>query len=158
MTLLETPVESVPALTWRSHLLQREPGRLPILLLAFCVGALCVWLLFGRLLPVLAAVLLLVNATGEYLFPQRFRLNETGVYADAPTSCLALRWEDVRRCLPQRRGILLSPLPVASRLDAFRGIYLRFAPDGEPGDRASVLAVIAHYAPSCLETEAHARI
>ena len=38
------------------------------------IGAGCVWLMFGALLPVLAAVLLLLGSASEYLLPITYRL------------------------------------------------------------------------------------
>jgi hypothetical protein len=49
--------------------------------------------------------------------------------------------------------VLLTPLATPSRLDAFRGVLLRYAPNGAPGDRASVMAVIARRVPSFLEAK-----
>lgn len=138
-------------LAWRVHLLRREPHRLPGLLCVFFIAAVCVWLLFERPLPVLAAILLLIGATGEFIFPVTYRITHEGVYANTPTGRLALRWKETRRCLRHSNGVTLSPLPAPSRLDAFRGVTLRFAPEGELGDRQSVLAAIACCAPELLE-------
>jgi hypothetical protein len=140
-------------LAWRVHLLRREPHRLPGLLCVFFIAAVCVWLLFERPLPVLAALLLLIGATGEFLFPVTYRITEEGVYANTPTGRLALRWKETRRCLRHPFGVTLSPLPIPSRLDAFRGVTLRFALEGEPGDRESVLAAIARCMPDATEAK-----
>jgi len=137
-------------LAWRVHLLRREPGRLPTLLAVLFLAIVCVWLMFGQILPVLAAILLLLGATSEFLFPIAYRLTEEGVSADSPAARLTLRWSEARRCLRHPFGVTLTPLAAPSRLDAFRGVTLRFAPDGEPGDRASVLDAIARCAPSLL--------
>ncbi len=145
------PVEEVSVLAWRVHLLRRYPRRLPGLLCVFGIAAICVWLMFGQILPVLAALLLLTGATGEFLFPISYRITSEGVYADSLTSRLTLRWKETRRCLRHPFGITLSPLPAPSRLDAFRGVTLRYAPEGEPGDRESVQAALARYAPDLLE-------
>ncbi len=147
MSVPTLAVKNETLLVWRVHLLRRDPGRLPLLLAALLLAAVWVGLLFGTLLPVVAALLLLLGATGEYLFPITYRLTREGVYADSLTGRLALTWKDARRCFADRHGLIVTPLPVASRLDAFRGILLRFAPEGEPGDRASVLEAVARCAP-----------
>jgi hypothetical protein len=140
--------ETLPILAWQVHLLRRDPRRFPALLCVLFIAAACVWLMFHAVPPVLAALLLLVGATGEYLFPVRYRLTEEGVFAQGPASRMVLRWEEARRCLPGPGQITLTPLPHPSRLDAFRGVTLRFAPDGAPGDRASVLETVARCAPA----------
>lgn len=142
--------ETTLCLTWRVHLLRRYPQRLTGLLLILLIAALCVWLLFHNILPVLAALLLLIGTASDYLFPLSYRITAEGVYADGLTSRLVLRWKEARRGLLDNRSVTLTPLAAPSRLDEFRGVMLRFAPDGEPGDRASVLAAIAHYAPALL--------
>jgi hypothetical protein len=134
------PVETL--LSWRIHLLRRDSSRLSVLGFVLLFAFITVWLMFHSLLPAVVAVLLLLGATSEYLFPVRYRITTEGVHADALTSRLALRWKDAKRCIPDPMGIIMTPLAAPSRLDAFRGVLLRFAPDGEPGDRASVLAAI----------------
>ena len=110
----------------------------------------CVWMMFGTLLPALAAVLLLLGAAGEYLFPIAYQITEEGVYAITLAGRNALPWKEARRCWRERGGLVVTPLAKPSRLDAFRGVLVRFAPDGEPGDRASVLVAIRHCAPGLL--------
>ncbi|HZO90708.1 MAG TPA: hypothetical protein VFB38_20435 [Chthonomonadaceae bacterium] len=137
-------------LTWRVHLLRREPHKLPGLLAVLIIAVVCVWLMFGQALTALVAALLLLGASSDFLLPITYRITEEGVFADGLTSRLALRWKETRRCLREPLGVTLSPLSKPSRLDAFRGVTLRFAPEGEPGDRESVLAAIARFAPSLL--------
>ena len=118
--------------------------------MALGLGAGCVWLMFGAWLPTLAALLLLAGSTSEYLLPITYRITPEGVYQESSTSRFALPWKDARRCRVGKRAVLLTSLPAPSRLDAFRGVLLRFAPLGQSGDRDSVLAVLACYAPSLL--------
>ncbi|HLV78774.1 MAG TPA: hypothetical protein VKT32_00795 [Chthonomonadaceae bacterium] len=110
----------------------------------------CVWMMFGALLPVLAAVLLLLGAAGEYLFPISYQITAEGVFANTFAGRNALPWKEARRCWRERGGLVVSPLAKPSRLDAFRGVQVRFASDGEPGDSASVLEVIRRCAPDLL--------
>jgi hypothetical protein len=141
-------------LHWRVHLLRRDPQRLPVVVMIVGIGAGCVWLMFGALLPVLAASLLLIGSAGEYLLPITYRLTPTEAGQESAGTHMALAWKDTRRCRLSKNAILITSLPAPSRLDAFRGILLRFAEAGQPGDRASVLAALAHYAPHLLEGKA----
>ena len=142
-----------PVLEWRTHPLRREPKRLPALLLTFALGASCVWMMFGAFPPVLAALALMAMAVGEYLFPTRYRINETGATAEGGAGKLKIQWKETRRIVSLQNGILLSPLLAPSRLDSFRGILLRCAPDGEPGNRAEILALAAKYLPKSENAE-----
>ena len=154
MSLTTEPnTEEIPILEWRTHPLRREPKRLPVLLLTFALGASCVWMMFGALPPVLAALALMAMAVSEYLFPTRYRLNETGATAEGGAGKLKIAWKETRRIVSLQNGILLSPLPAPSRLDQFRGILLRCAPDGEPGSRAEILVLAAKYLPQMEESD-----
>ncbi len=139
-------------LSWRVHLARRSPRRLPVVALVVLIGAGCIWMMFHQTLPVVAAVLLLLGACSDFLLPLHYRITDEGVHASGVASRLNLPWKDARRCLLERNALTLTPLPVASRLDAFRGVTLRFARRGEPGDRASVLEAVRRYAPGLLPT------
>ena len=135
------------SLCWKVHLLRSQPARLPGIIAVGGVGAVCVWLMFGAWLPAVAALLLLAGSVSEYLLPITYRLTPQGITQESLTSRLVLSWKDARRCRLGKRGILILSLAAPSRLDAFRGVLLRFAPDHQPGDRSSVLALLAVYAP-----------
>lgn len=153
--LAAAPIEkAAPLLAWRVHLLRRYPNRIPVLALTLLIALLGVYMMFGNPLLALVAVLLLIGATSEFIFPIAYRLTEEGIEADTLTARMKLPWKDARRCLCDRRSVTLSPLAQASRLDGFRGVTLRFAPNGEPGDRDSVLAIIARCAPALLAPNA----
>jgi len=48
------------------------------------------------------------------------------------------KWSEFRSYYPDKNGVLLSPFPGPSRLENFRGMYLRFE-----GNRDEVLAIVA---------------
>lgn len=127
--------------------MRRYPERLIGLALVLLLGAACVWVLFRAWLPVAASTALLLCSAAEFLLPVTYTVTSEGVSARGTGNHSRLSWAEGRRCLPEKEGITLTPLDRRSRLDAFRGVTLRFAPVGRPGDRASVLAAIAMYAP-----------
>ncbi len=153
LTLNTQSQEQDAILTWRTHLLRQEPRRLPVLLLTFALGASCVWMMFMALPPVLAALGLMTLAVSEYLLPSRYRLDATGATAEGGAGKCKIAWRETRRVVELKNGILLSPLPAPSRLDAFRGVLLRCAPDHQPGNRAEILAFAAKYAPNPAEKD-----
>lgn len=147
--------EPMPAMEWRVQLWRRNPARLPILLAAIVLASLTVLVVFQSALLALATVLLLVGATSEYLFPVTYRVTSEGVFSNVLLNRLALKWNEMRRCASDGQGVLLTPLEFPSRGDGFRGVFLRFAPDGQPGDKASILAQVAHYVPHLIATDAN---
>ncbi|HLK57724.1 MAG TPA: hypothetical protein VKU00_14255 [Chthonomonadaceae bacterium] len=142
--------DATPLLAWQVHLLRRYPQRLPILIVTLLLGAGCVWMVFHHPLPVLAAVLLLLGSVREYLFPVDYWITTQEASARGPGLRGTVLWKEVRRCLREKQAVTLTPLAKPSRLDAFRGVTLRFAPKGQPGDRASVLQVVARCAPELI--------
>jgi len=150
----QTP-EPMPPMEWRVHLWRRNPVRLPILIAAIVLASLTVLVVFQSALLAAATVVLLAGATSEFLFPVTYRITPEGVFSNVLLNRLALKWNEMRRCASGEQGVLLTPLEFPSRGDGFRGVFLRFAPDGQPGDRASVLEQVAHYMPHLIATDAH---
>jgi len=121
-------------LTWISHPVREEPARTWIIVLFVALTAAAVWLYaFNGYWAALSAAVLLF-AVREWFLPTRYLLDETG----ATRYFLVFRhhkpWREIKRLSPDRHGLLLSPFPEPSRLDAFRGLYLRFS-----GNREAVL-------------------
>jgi hypothetical protein len=73
----------------------------------------------------------LTASLSRYFFPTRYALDGDGV----STQHLGLKqrrsWAEFRRADEHRDGIFLSPSARPSRLDSFRGVFLRFAQNRE---------------------------
>ncbi len=141
------------ALEWSVHLARRNRRMLPGVILALISACSLVTMLFCSPIPGIVAVLLLIGSIKEYLFPIYFRVSAVGVASRSFGSEFALAWTDVRRGILERKQLTLTPLPSPSRLDPFRGVTLRFAECGKPGDRASVLERCRAFLPEleCLQ-------
>ena len=117
-------------LSWKVHRLREEPSRLRLVALAYGAAVFLWWLLFPHPLALFLPLVSLTSALAEYLFPVSYRLTTRGAYASCGFSHLFIAWADVRRATTGAEGVFLSPLARAgSRLEAFRGVRLRFAPD-----------------------------
>ena len=126
-------------LTWTVHLARRYPRRTFAALFIVFLGSLTAWVGFQYLAAGILTLLLLLASISDYLFPIRFRLNDTGIEASGPLFTRRMRWREVRQVRRDSLGVKLSPLSRRSRLEAYRGIYLWF------GDNESeVMDVIAH--------------
>jgi hypothetical protein len=82
----------------------------------------------------LAAAGLLTAMVARYFAPTRYTLDAQGVRARFLGRERRRAWSEVRALYRHRDGVHLSPFPRPSRLDPFRGIYVRFA-----GNREEVL-------------------
>ena len=82
-------------------------------------------------------VVVLVVTSREFFLPTRFTLDDRGATKRFLLFTRFMPWEKVRRTSPDSRGVLLSPMPFPSRLEVFRGLYLRFG-----RSRAEVLSYL----------------
>lgn len=88
--------------------------------------------------PLAAAILCIVAFTSveELFFPMRYRLTETEATARCLTRFKRMPWTAVNKCYVDRNGIKLSPFDRQTKLETFRGIFLRFNDaDGFTRDR-----------------------
>ena len=78
---------------------------------------------FAKLLPPVIFVSMLSN----YYLPTRYELDEAGIQVRFLGRCRDILWSRVRRVDEHKTGVFLSPFPKPSRLDSFRGTFLRFS-------------------------------
>lgn len=123
---------------WRVHLAAENP-RKSAALAAVCVGALAlIHFAFGQR-PWLTglATLILLGSLADWLLPVKYRLTTRG----ASYSNLVLRkrmaWEEIRRVYVADSALKLSPFSRRTRLEAFRGLVLRFG-----GNRDEVVRIV----------------
>lgn len=91
----------------------------------------------------LLALGVLGASLSPYFFPTHYLLDEQGVQIRRLGRRQQRPWSQFRRADLHPDGIFLSPLPRASRLDGFRGCFLRAPRDPEAVRRF----VHAHVAP-----------
>jgi len=129
-------------LEWSVHLFRHDPLRVWGVALAALIAAAAGILFFKSIIFAAGGIILIVSSSAEYLLPIRHRITESKAECRYGFTRFEMALKDVRRIIPTNEGIKVSPLMIPSRLDAFRGVLLRFAPDGQPGDKASVMSVI----------------
>jgi len=116
-----------PILSWRCWPLVDDRLRgLLCLGTIFAVGVL-VMAVFGHVLYMILAVVLLMMSLGRFVLPSWFELNGQGATVRFLGHARQLRWSDVGRASIGRTGVFLSPFAKPSRLDSFRGVWLPFA-------------------------------
>jgi len=75
----------------------------------------------------LAVTLVMVASCAEFVFPMTYVLTCESAICRSIFKVSEIRWENVRRCYVDDMGLKLSPLDRQTRLEAFRGVYLRYA-------------------------------
>jgi hypothetical protein len=94
-----------------------------------CAGAFAMMADFegGWVTAALMSVLLFASLE-DVIVPVRFRITADGAYSSGLIRHHGIRWRNVRKAWVDADGIKLSPLSARSRLETFRGVYLRFNP------------------------------
>jgi hypothetical protein len=116
---------------WTVHLARRNPRKTAAAGAMIALGAVAAWWGFRSILAGILSLALLVGSVSDYLLPVRYRLSEAGAEAAGLLFRRRMKWSEVRRVVRDELGVKLSPLPRHSRLEAYRGIYLWFAGNGE---------------------------
>jgi hypothetical protein len=139
--------DEVVLLDYTVHLMRRRPaGALLVAIAVLAVACVGQFLLRSTLLA-LVGVAVLLGSTAEFVLPIRYTLTTEKATAACGPTRLAIEWSRVRRVARAGEAIHLSPFAAPNRLDAFRGITLRSARDGQPGELEQLLRIARECAP-----------
>jgi hypothetical protein len=96
-------------------------------LIAFLI-ALCtaIYFSFNSLTFLFLSIIFLVGSLSPFFFPTTYTLNDDGINIKSVFRKSSKNWGYYKSYYPDRNGILLSPFPHPSRLENFRGLYVRF--------------------------------
>lgn len=135
-------------LRWCYHPVREGGGRL-LAVLAFLTGMpiLLGWL-YGPFFVILSLVIL-GGSLGTYFLPTEYIVYSGGLETRFIGVTRRFAWDQFRSFYPDRNGVLLSPFPSPSRLENFRGLFVRFN-----HNRDDVLAIVRERVPIPLKEEA----
>jgi len=123
---------------WASHP-ARESRRKTLFLVGFLLFVWIYTYFWAGGFWTFLAVVLLGGSVSPYFAVTRYRLDAEGVRVLKTFYRIEKRWSQFRSYYPDKNGVLLSPFSEPSRLENFRGVYLRFR-----DNREEVLAYISH--------------
>lgn len=130
-------IKEEPVLTWSVHLAQDSPKRMLIALLCLISTAIAGYFIMSRfgsaagMLGGAVGAFAILSSLSDYLFPLRYEITRDHATCRRLMGITQIEWKDVKRCYLDDLGIKLSPLIRKSRLEAYRGVYLRFGPDNK---------------------------
>lgn len=114
-----------------------ENKRVAIFVLIFILGLSSgIYYLYGIIYGILSILILSLSLL-NYFTPTEYILNDEGVKVKRVLNKEEIRWDKIRSYYPDKNGVLLSPFPVPSRLENFRGTFIKFS-----GNRDEVLEYI----------------
>ena len=122
----DTQPDARPIVEWVAHPARNRP--VAAVLVAVFVAMVAIGIYSWTcsvLFTVLASVILTGSLAGFY-FPTRYEFHDDKVVAGYTLTTIRKEWSQFRSFYRDGNGVLLSPFPSPSRLENFRGLYLRF--------------------------------
>jgi len=96
-------------------------------LLALCVS---IYISFHSLAYLLISVIILFGSLIPFFLPTTYSLQDDCITVKSLFRRFSKDWVAFRSFYPDRNGVLLSPFSFPSRLENFRGLYVRFNENG----------------------------
>lgn len=133
----EAVTKEEPILTWSVHLAQESSKRMVIALLSIISTAIAGYAIMGRfgyiagMLGGAVGAFAIFSSLSDYLFPLRYEITRDHATCKRLMGITQIEWKNVKRCYLDDLGVKLSPLVRNSKLEAYRGVFLRFGPDNK---------------------------
>ena len=115
------------AMEWQVKAWEKDPKKRPVAIVAIFIAGLAGLLILNHPLFSLLGMIVIFISTAELFLPMKFRVDANEARQSCGISVTAIRWADVKRLIKQEDGVRLSPFENPNRLDAFRGVFLRYA-------------------------------
>jgi hypothetical protein len=113
-------------LRWSTHPIKRSAKiSILVILLLFVIWLLVYLTTFSPLLTVLSVVIML-GSLSPFFLPTYYELDEKKVRVRFFFNTKEKEWTTFRSFYVDKNGVLLSPFERPSRLENFRGFYVRF--------------------------------
>ena len=129
-------------LRWKAHPLKdswkASAGAISVIVLA----AVSVFLASGSLIFSAISLLVLVGSLSSFFFPTEYQLDPDSISVKGLFSRKIVSWDRFRSYYPDGKGVFLSPFSGPSRLESFRGLYLRFGGGLSKTDRRHVIEFV----------------
>lgn len=135
-------ISAVDTLHWKCHPSRRSLLKTAlVLLLLHGLMFFTMWYTGSAFIGVVVMTAMVLSL-GAYFFPTWYTLTDKGVLVKTLVTKFERPWTVYRSHWPDKNGVLLSPFPSASRLENFRGLFVRFE-----NNREAVLAFVKRFVP-----------
>ena len=126
-----------PILTWKVHLIRENPVKVLLIAPVLLISLLVCYVFTHSPIFMAVTLALLASSLADFLFPVRYEINERGASSKTLLGRTFMEWDRVKKYYLDDHGIKLSTLPRPGRLEAYRGLYLRFG-----GNQDEVIGVV----------------
>jgi hypothetical protein len=123
-----SPVNSTgtEVLKWIDHPLKKSWKNLLIVVLFLMVAPAVVFFSTKSLLFLFLSIVFLLGSLSTFFLPTTYELSEDSIKVKFFFNTRKMEWGKYRSFYVDKNGVLLSPFEKPSRLENFRGIYIRF--------------------------------
>lgn len=94
-----------------------------IFLIALCTS---IYFSFDSLTFLILSVIFLVGSLSSFFLPTTYLLQDNCIIVKTIFRRSARKWDSFKRYYPDKNGVFLSPFLYPTRLENFRGLYVRF--------------------------------
>lgn len=123
---METQHQTDEQISWTVHPLVENWTRSALLGIFLCFLFLCIYWGFRSAPVVVLSALFLIGSLYKYFLPFRYQCETDRLIVTACCYRLERPWATFRSSYVDANGILLSPFAKPTRLENFRGVYVRF--------------------------------
>jgi hypothetical protein len=134
-------------ITWTAHPARRRPDQLALVGAVVLLSAWAVMVTLASPFLALLAAVILVFATGSFLFPTHYKIDERGVEQRRFSGTRFRPWEELRRVQVGPGAALVSPFASPTWMDRHRGFLLYFDGLDEGGKQKVVDLLKLRLAP-----------
>ncbi len=124
-------------LSWVSHPVKRNLRKSVLVSVFLVILWAVVYIITNSVLFLVLSVVIMLGSLSPFYLPTRYELTEDNVKVNYVYHSMEKSWTSYRSYYPDKNGVLLSPFPRPSRLESFRGVYIRFE-----GNKEAVLSFI----------------
>ncbi len=124
--LADDKMNDEEVLRWETHPVKKSTPITILVILFLLVVWLVVYLATSSLFLTGLSVVIMLGSLSSFFLPTRYELNQKKVKIRFFLTMREREWNAFRSFYVDKNGVLLSPFAKPSRLENFRGVYVRF--------------------------------
>jgi hypothetical protein len=132
-----SPAAPAPLYEYVCHPAKRNTAITVLTTVFLIICVILVWLISFSPFMVGLSILILFGSLAGFYFPTRYYFYDDHLTIKTALHSLRKDWTLFRSFFPDRNGVLLSPFARPTRLENFRGTYVKFE-----GNRDKVMAIV----------------
>jgi hypothetical protein len=132
-----TPITEPLLLSWSTHPAKARPLVTTSVILFLVALAVLVYLLTYSIIFTVIAALILYGSLTQYFTKTTYEFTDTKVCVKYVVNKIEKEWAQYRSYYADKNGVLLSPFAGPSRLENFRGLFIRFG-----GNKDQIMEIV----------------